>query len=535
MTTQHLFLTLVALLVAAAPPDWCRFRGPNGTGVAETTNLPTEVGPTTNVVWKTALPPGHSSPVLTESRIFLTAHTADKTSYQLLVIALDRATGKELWRREVPRAKSGRIENVNGPASPSPVTDGESVYAFFQEFGLISFTADGKERWRLPLGPFNIYYGFGASPMLVDDLLILPVDQDLGAYLLAIDRRTGKQRWKVERPHVISGYSTPTVYRPSGGPVQVVIPESFQLTSYAVADGKKLWWVRGLACEMKSVASLDGQTLYVNGWGFPQNQPGRQVATVPFDEGLKRYDKDGDGLVGKAEVVGDQPMDKMLAGDYGFPAFDLDRNEKLDAREWEVFRSMLGSENGLLAVTLGGQGDMTASAIKWRYQRPVPQVPSTLLYKGVLFMVNDSGILISFDPATGAVLKQGRLKGAIDKYFASPVGADGHVWLVSQDGTMSVVSAKGDWEIEAVNALDDEVFATPAIADGRMYVRTRGPRCTVSAIAVGGAGCAPRRTVAAERPSPIDPINQRDLRDGRRKPAPSPGCMILEQSEHFDL
>ena len=473
--TYPLSVALVALLLASGPStDWSRFRGPNGTGVAETTNLPTTVGPASNVVWKTALPPGHSSPVLTESRIFLTAHTADKTNYQLLVIALDRATGKELWRREVPRRSTGRIENVNGPASPSPVTDGESVYAFFQEFGLISFTADGKERWRLPLGPFNIYYGFGASPTLVDDLLILPVDQDLGSHLLAVDRRTGVQRWRVERPHVISGYSTPTIYRPSDGPVQVVIPESFQLTSYAVADGRKLWWVRGLACEMKSVASLDGRTLYVNGWGFPQNQPGRQVATVAFDEGLKRYDKDGDGLVGKTEVSGDQPMDKMLATDYGFPAFDLDRNDKLDAREWEVFRSMLASENGLLAMTLGGQGDMTASAIKWRYQRPVPQVPSTLLYKGVLFMVNDSGILISFDPATGQVLKQGRLKGAIDKYFASPVGADGHVWLVSQDGTLSVVSAKGDWEIVAVNALEDEVFATPAIADGRMYVRTRG-------------------------------------------------------------
>ena len=172
--------------------------------------------------------------------------------------------------------------------------------------------------------------------MLVDDVLILPVDQDLGAYLVAIDRRTGKERWRVERPHVISGYSTPTLYRPAGGPAQVVIPESFQLTSYAVADGRKLWWVRGLACEMKSVASLDGQTLYVNGWGFPQNQPGRQVPTVAFDEGLKRYDKNGDGLIGKAEVVGDTPMDKMLAGDYGFPAFDLDRDDKLDAREWDV-------------------------------------------------------------------------------------------------------------------------------------------------------------------------------------------------------
>ena len=190
----------VLWLADGPPPDWSRFRGPNGTGVVETTNLPDAIGPTTNVVWKTALPPGHSSPVLTASRIFLTAHTADKIELPLLVLALDRATGKELWRREVPRGEHGTLENVNGPASPSPVTDGESVYAFFQEFGLISFTADGKERWRLPLGPFNMFYGFGASPILVDDLLVLPVDQDLGAYLLAVDRRTGKQRWRVERP-----------------------------------------------------------------------------------------------------------------------------------------------------------------------------------------------------------------------------------------------------------------------------------------------------------------------------------------------
>jgi outer membrane protein assembly factor BamB len=116
---------------------------------------------------------------------------------------------------------------------------------------------------------------------------------------------------------------------------------------------------------------------------------------------------------------------------------------------------------------------MTDTAIKWKYQRPVPQVPSTLLYRGTLFMVNDSGILISFNPATGEVIKQGRLKGAIDKYFASPIGADGKVYLVSQDGTVSVVDAKGEWEILAVNALDDEVFATPAIGDGRIYVRTK--------------------------------------------------------------
>jgi outer membrane protein assembly factor BamB len=463
-------LTLVVTIgVAAAPSDWSRFRGPNGTGVSDTTGLPVEFNPAANVVWKASTPQGHSSPVLTKTHVFLTGTDGER----LFVLALDRASGRELWRREVPRERRGRLDGPNGPASPSPVTDGTRVYAFFQDFGFIAFSADGKEQWRLPLGPFNIFYGFGASPTLVDGILILPVDQDSGSYLLGVDARSGTVRYKVDRPGVISGYSTPTVYQPKDGPKQIIIPESFQLSAYSAADGARIWWVRGLACEMKSVASIDGDTLYVNGWGFPQNQPGQQVPTVPFAEGLARYDTNKDGRIGSDEIVGNTPMDRMLSPKYGFPAFDLDRDGVLDAKEWDVFRAMLGAENGLLAIALGGTGDMTASAVKWKYQRPVPQVPATLLYGGALFMVNDSGILLSFNPATGAVIKQGRLKGAIDKYFASPVGADGKVFLASQDGTVSVVSAAGEWEILSVNAMNDEVFATPAIADGRIYLRTK--------------------------------------------------------------
>jgi len=458
---------------AAQSDLWMQFRGPNGTGVSPSTGLPIEFGPATAVVWKTPLPPGHSSPVLTATRIFVTAHTADKENYKLSVIGLDRQSGKVLWQRDVPRRQKGRLQNVNGPASPSPVTDGASVFAFFQDFGLLAFSGDGTELWRLPLGPFSMFYGFGASPILVDDAVILTVDQDGGSYLLSVDKKTGKVRWRAERPSVISGYATPTVYEPASGPKQVVIPESFQLSAYSVADGSRTWWVRGLPCEMKSVASYDREYLYINGWGFPQNQPGQHVATVPFEEGLKRYDRDGDGFVGRTEISGGEPIDKVLSPSYGFDAFDLDRDGKLGPKEWDVFRLMMASENGLLAIKLGGRGDMTETAVRWRYQRPVPQVPSTLLYQGTLFMVNDSGILTSFDPATGNVLKQGRLKGAIDKYFASPVGADGKVFLVSQDGTVSVVSAAADWEILGVNALGDEVFATPAISGGRMYVRTR--------------------------------------------------------------
>ena len=466
-----LFTTSLTLSTVAAE-DWSQFRGPNGTGVSITTGLPTEFGPEKNVVWKTPLPSGHSSPVLTRNRIFITAHSNEKENHKLFVICLDRQSGKPLWQREVPRSQKGRLQLVNGPASPSPVTDGENVYVFFQEFGMISYDGSGKERWKLPLGPFNMFYGFGASPILVDDKVVLPVDQDNpNSFLIALDKNNGRVRWKVDRPEVISGYSTPIIYQPKQGAKQIIVPESFQLSAYSVEDGKRVWFVRGLACEMKSIASHDAEYLYVNGWGFPQNQPGQQVKTITFAEGLAKYDVNHDGLIAKSEISGKEMMDKMLSG--AFEAFDADRDERLNEKEWGIFRAMLAAENGLLAIKFGGQGDQTSTAIRWRYTKPVPQVPSTLLYKGVLYMVNDGGVLISFDPATGAVIKQGRLTGAIDKYFSSPVGADDKVFLIGEGGAVSVLKAAGEWEILKVNQLDDECFATPAIADGRIYIRTR--------------------------------------------------------------
>ena len=179
---------LLTVPAQAAPEDWLRFRGPNGTGVSPATGLPIHVGPARNVAWKTAVPKGYSSPVLTATHVFLTAHERDA----LLIIALDRATGRELWRRPLPRARQDRLDSRNGPASPSPVSDGTRVFAFFQDFGLIALTTAGRELWRMPLGPFNMAYGFGASPILVDGVLVLPVDQDSGSYLLGVDAASGR-------------------------------------------------------------------------------------------------------------------------------------------------------------------------------------------------------------------------------------------------------------------------------------------------------------------------------------------------------
>src|SRR4026207_2197547 len=150
-------ITLVVAIVIALPltvaasDEWSQFRGPNGSGVSETKGLPTEFGPAKNVVWKTELPAGHSSPVLTSDRIFVTAHTKEK----LFVISLDRQAGQMVWQKDVPRSNRGRLQNVNGPASPSPVTDGSNVYVFFQDFGMLSYDGQGKERRRLAAGPLT--------------------------------------------------------------------------------------------------------------------------------------------------------------------------------------------------------------------------------------------------------------------------------------------------------------------------------------------------------------------------------------------
>ena len=238
--TTRLILPFLLLLTAA---DWPQFRGPNATGVSDETGLPDEFGPDKNVVWKTALPPGHSSPVIAGDKIFLTAVENEK----LYTFALDRATGKIQWRREAPRPRKQVIERpANSPVSASPVTDGKAVWVFFQDFGLLAYGPDGNEMWSMPLGPFNNPFGHGASPILAGNVLLMNLDQDTNSFLLALDKTTGKVIWRTERPLAQRGYATPVLYTPQGGGQQVVIAGSYRLTGYDLKTGKEVWWIRGL-------------------------------------------------------------------------------------------------------------------------------------------------------------------------------------------------------------------------------------------------------------------------------------------------
>jgi len=456
------FMMDLAVLSTLAT-DWPQFRGFQGGGVSETTGLPDQFGPQQNVVWKVSLPLGHSSPVLIGPKLFLTA----AEGRNLITLCLDRSSGQILWRRDVTRDRTEKfVEGFNTPASPTPVTDGENVYVFFGDLGLICYDLAGNERWRLPLGPFNNINGHGSSPILVDGELIMLCDQDTNAYLLAVDAKTGTRRWKAERPEVTRGYATPGVFRPKSGPVEIIVPGAYELISYAAESGEKLWWVKGLSWQAKSVPLIEGEMIYVNSWESEGDhaQP-KADSFPPFESLLAQYDKNKDGKLSRNELpeVNDEDWDDR----------DLDKDNMLSAREWEYHRARKLSRNSLLAIRHGGHGDLTDTNVAWRYSKSLPNVPSPLLYRGVLYLVRDGGIATSLDPVTGNVFKQERLRGALEQYYASPVAADGKVFMVSQAGKLSVLKADPKWEILALNDMDDECFATPAIADGRIYLRTR--------------------------------------------------------------
>ncbi|MEX2263959.1 MAG: PQQ-binding-like beta-propeller repeat protein [Bryobacteraceae bacterium] len=454
------FLTTMLLLAS----DWPQFRGPNASGVSQDTKLPVEFGPERNVVWRTALPPGHSSPSVAGDKIFLTAFENEK----LFTIAVDRATGRILWRREAPRPRKHELERpANSPVSASPVSDGRNVYVFFQDFGLLDYGPDGNEVWRMPLGPFNNPFGHGASPILTGETLLMVCDQDTDSFLLAIDKNSGRVLWRRDRPHAQRGYATPVLYQPPGKPLQVIVAGSYRLSGYDVRTGKEIWGVGRLPWQIKPTPVLADDVIYFATYSG-ESDPGEQEILPPFDEALAKMDANKDGKLSKDEIV--DPRSKDRFDEY----LDLDDTGYLEQRDWKQLQERRLGENSLRAYRLGGEGDLTERNFLWKNPRSLPNVPSPLVYRGVLYTLKEGGILTSFDIKTGEIVKQARLQGALGAYFSSPVAADGKIYAVSEEGKAAVIQAGATWELLGVNDLGDGCKATPAIADGKLYVRTYG-------------------------------------------------------------
>ena len=447
----------------AGGEGWSRFRGPNGHGVSSSTGLPVTFGEKENVVWRAAVPMGHSSPVVFGDAVYLTAAEGEK----LLTIRLDRATGKEVWRAVSPRTRTTKVDGRNGPASPTAAVDRDVVVVFFPDFGMVAYGHDGKERWRLALGPFDNLYGMGASPVIHDGRVFLPCDQNRNSYLLAVDKATGKELWRVKRPWAKSGHCTPIFWTPKEGETQLVLPGSFYLDGYDPKTGERIWWVSGLSFEMKSTPVLHEGIVYINGYGSPLNNVGNQIVMPTFEESLRTQDANKDGFISKPEMPATR-----ATGWFGF--VDLDGDKKLGKAEWRYLRDALASKNGTLAIRAGGKGDMTEKNVIWTYHRSIPQLPSPLLYGGGLYMLNDqSGFITLLDPKTGKVIERGRLKEASDDYYASPVAADGKIYFVGLSGLITVLKKGGQLEpVAKVSKIGEGCYSTPAIVGNRIFIRT---------------------------------------------------------------
>jgi outer membrane protein assembly factor BamB len=431
--TRLLVLAIVWLsgMAAIRADDWPHWRGPEATGVSSEQTLPTRWSATQNVAWKAALGGlGISTPIVSGDRIYVTSQLGNGISRQgprlvqggdatamgeralgssrtaaadagktvFLVEAFARGDGKRVWERRIDAdgALTPTHEKHN-LASPSPVTDGTRVFALFGTGQLVALDRNGGVAWQRHLGrdyaPFDIQWGHGSSPVLYGDTIVLLCDHPSASYLVALDKGTGKERWKADRGKGRVSYSTPLVVRGQSGD-ELIVNSSERLEGYDPRTGTLLWH-----------AGSDNR--------FPIPSPVFHNGVIYASRGYR-------------------------SGPY-------------------------------MAIRTGGRGDVTGSHVIWAVATGAPYVSSLLHYDGIVYMANDVGVLTGVDAATGERVWQQRVDGV---FSASPVGGAGHVYFVSENGDTIVMRAGRTPEIVARNSIGERALASPAISNGRLFLRT---------------------------------------------------------------
>ena len=276
---------------AAGKQYWPQWRGPLGTGVAPDANPPVEWSEDKNVRWKLALPgSGHSTPIVWGDRVFVSSavpygdsvdpvtthapgahdYVAPTQRYKFMLLAIDRADGKIIWQRILREELPHEGGHTTGSlASNSPVTDGELLFAFFGSRGLYCLNMDGELQWETDLGDMETLHahGEGSSPALYGDMLIVNWDHEGQSFVVAFDKRTGEQRWKVARDEV-SSWSTPLVVEHDGKP-QVIISATKRVRSYDLATGDVIWECSGLSSNVvASPVAADGMVYVCSSYDF---------------------------------------------------------------------------------------------------------------------------------------------------------------------------------------------------------------------------------------------------------------------------
>jgi outer membrane protein assembly factor BamB len=372
-----------------------------------------------------------------------------------------------VWRRSAPVDQIETFKAPGGPAAATPVTDGRYVYVYFGSYGLLCYDFTGNLVWSLPLPKPITGWGAAASPILADDLLVLKCDQDVDSYLLAVDRRSGSTVWRTKRPRFRRSFGTPIVWRhPSAADRvdELVVPGALELAAYDLRDGHERWSVRGLPADMCTTPVAGDGLLFVAAFG-PGGSARDRTLLPPFPEALEKYDKDNNARLTRDEVPAGP-----VTRDYG--EVDANKDGWVGEAEWTRAADWFArTENALLAIRPGGHGDVTDTHVLWKQTRSLPYVPSPLYYRGRIYLVKNGGLVACFDAKSGEIRFQGRLP-ASGTYHTSPTAGDGKIYVASRRGVVMVLEAADNLNVLARNDLQEEISATPALADNKIYVRT---------------------------------------------------------------
>jgi outer membrane protein assembly factor BamB len=463
MTTSALFAitTAVTGTLVAATPAWPSFRGPNASGIAAEAHPPVKISPTQGVLWNVEVPFAASSPTVAGHRVFLTTFA----NGELQTRAYDTASGNLLWSRGVKPEKLEVYHGTDGsPAASTPALEGNRVVSYFGSFGLICHDLNGRELWRHPL-PVAISggsYGTGTSPIISGDLVVLNRDQDLNSSLLAVSLRTGKTVWETPRPEATGSFGTPIVWKNSGAD-ELVVPGSLRLKGYDLKTGHENWVMAGLTAFSCTTPVTGDGLLYFAAWC-----PGKSDAPWgTWEAFLEHNDTNKDGQVA---------LEELDAGSRDFMrGLDTDHDGKITESDFKRLKEAASkSQNLLVAVKPGGKGDISESNLAWKFERGLPYVPSPLYYDGRLYLVKDGGMISSFDAKTGKAFYTQERLDAVGSYYSSPVVADGHIYIASLPGKLTVIQTGGDKpEILHQAEFGERIFATPAIVGNRIYLRTQ--------------------------------------------------------------
>jgi len=409
---------LATASAAEAEENWPQWRGPTRNGISNETNLPVKWSQTENVLWKLPMPAlSGSTPIVWGDRIFLNVANAlpdaravdNGPGASLHLWCVDRAKGTILWQRDL--GSGNRMQRKQNQSTPSPVTDGTTVWVMTGTGILKAFDFAGKELWTRDIqadyGRFGLNWGYGSSPLLHGDSLFVQVlhgmRTDDPSYLLRIDTATGKTVWRVERPtnarvESPDSYTTPAVLQYAGN-TEIVLTGGDVVTGHDPATGKELWRADGLN---------------------PTNDANYRIVASPvtFD-------------------------DLIIA-----PT----------------------RERPMLVLKAGGRGDVTKSHLLWTFDNG-PDVPTPVTDGRHVYVINDRGIMFCLEARTGREI-YGRQRLRPGTYSGSPVLADGRIYITNEDGVTSVVKAGPQFQLLSENEFDDYTLSSPAVSNGRIYFRT---------------------------------------------------------------